>query len=1188
MGALTIEQQDQKQKQLKDYLLGRLDEAEAETVEERLLSDENYSEELHILTNELVDQYVNNRVSAEDREPVERFIFESEARYEKFRFALALKKRSAELKGKTRNWSRSLRLYLPIAASILLVAGVGVWWKLFNRSDVEQGLSALRTAYRDQRPVDARVTGLGYAPILRGEDRVDSVQRDLAMTLLTRAAAERQDALSQHALGQYYLTQRQFEKAVEQLQASLNRDAKNAKTQNDLGVALLELGRQAAANNQSDVALKHYTESHEHLKEALDLDSSLLEARFNLALVLEEMGLPEAAAESWRKYIEQDSTSAWAKEAEQNLRRLEDRRQRTSAQSSSQSVVSFVEAYRSQDGARALQILSQNREVVTGKFIPIRLVNAYLEFAISGQMKDAENMLDALHYAGELEMKSTGDPYTAAVARFYRSYPRSRLATLVNAYGLASKGYELCQLSGFTDAIVAFEGARRAFASVGDEVEAAFVSYWLAYCYFWSKQIDESRSTTEVLIRYCREKNYKWLLAQSLSNLSNIQTSFHEQSEMLNLDREALSLTEQVNDAYGTQKYLSTLAGKYSALYNFPESLNYIARSLRLMRDFWPGTRQAWRNYDTATQLFNRMGLYEASAAYGEEALRVALNGSHDPSIIYLSYVHLGIAYGRLNNFTEGIRLAQSGLEIGQSLSENNAGKEITAYSLLQLGELYRQKGDLPEAVRSYDQAISLYDQLAFQTFKFVAHRGRLLTYLAQRNDSAAEQELQVVSDLFEEYRDKIKEDDNRTYFFDVVQEIYDAAIDFAHTRLKNDEAAFEYSEHSRARSLLAMMYGSAEPNASSSAPAPYNRREIQALMPEQVQIVQFDALSDKILIWVLSKSQSQFAPVEKNISYEVLSKQVKEYLSLVSRRSSDQEEVRRASMALYEVLIAPIREQLVPGKTICIVSDKILNHLPFEALASNTSGRYLIEDFAVLFAPSSSIFVVSTDAARNKPILSVERLLAVGNPSFDRQAFSSLPNLPSAALEAEEVFQTYDPATSLVLTADGAKKDFVIRAMVNSDVLHFASHYLVDERSPMQSQLLLAKSDARADRADSSGSLFAGDIYKMKLRRPRLAVLSACRTGVERYYNGEGMIGMARTFLAAGVPVVVASQWAVDTVSTNALMVKFHENRRRSGLATTEALRSAQIEIINDSSSPYQHPYYWAPFVTIGGYATY
>jgi CHAT domain-containing protein len=107
-------------------------------------------------------------------------------------------------------------------------------------------------------------------------------------------------------------------------------------------------------------------------------------------------------------------------------------------------------------------------------------------------------------------------------------------------------------------------------------------------------------------------------------------------------------------------------------------------------------------------------------------------------------------------------------------------------------------------------------------------------------------------------------------------------------------------------------------------------------------------------------------------------------------------------------------------------------------------------------------------------------------------------------------------------------------------------------------------------------------------LSRPRLAVLSACSTGVERYYNGEGMIGMARTFLAAGVPVVVASRWPVDTVPTMSLMTKFHEYRRLRKLATVDALRLAQTEIINDNSNQYSHPYYWAPFVTIGGYSTY
>ena len=45
-----------------------------------------------------------------------------------------------------------------------------------------------------------------------------------------------------------------------------------------------------------------------------------------------------------------------------------------------------------------------------------------------------------------------------------------------------------------------------------------------------------------------------------------------------------------------------------------------------------------------------------------------------------------------------------------------------------------------------------------------------------------------------------------------------------------------------------------------------------------------------------------------------------------------------------------------------------------------------------------------------------------------------------------------------------------------------------------------------------------------LKLERAPLVVLSACDSGVEHYYNGEGMIGMSRVFIAAGAPVVVAA----------------------------------------------------------------
>jgi CHAT domain-containing protein len=1170
VGALIIKQEDQKQ--LKNYLFGRLDEADVEIVEELLLSDEHYSEELHIVTNELIDQYANDQISSEDREAVEKFIFKSEARYKKLRFALALKKRASEPKGSRKR--RLLSFYLPIAASILLVVGLGVWWKFLNRSDVDRGLLALRTAYRDQRPVDARVTDFGYAPVSRGEERVDSVQRDLAMSLLTRAAVDHPGPLSRYALGQYYLTQRQFDKAVEQLQASLSQDAGNAKVHSDLGVALLELGKQSEANNQLGVALKHYTDGHDHLKKAVELDSSLLEARFNLALVLEKMGLPDAAIESWRKYLELDATSPWANEALQHLRALEEK-QKGSGDSSTPEE-EFLQAYRHRDEQSAWRILSRNREVVVGKFIPTRLVSAYLDHATSGRKEEAAAMLDALDYAGELEARKSRDLYTAGVARYYRSLPARHLGALRDAYRLTAEGYKRCRNSGFSDAARAFEHARTIFTATDNEIEAAFVGYWLAFSYRHSQRTDEGLATANNLLAYCKERNYKWLLAQVLGLISNIQTSSHEESTVLRLDREALSLSEEVNDEYGTQKYLASLAGKYSVIYNFSESLDYLARCLIRSREFWPGDRQAWRNYDTATQLFNRMGIYTASAAYGEQAQQLALKKIPDPTFIYLSYVHLGIAYGHLNNFTDGVKHAQLGFEIGRSLADEKAGKEIMAYSALQLGELHRQNNNLEEAGRSYDQAIQLYDQLSFQTFKFAAHRGRLLTYMEQRDDAATQRELQVLFSLFDEYRSKIKEEDNRTYFFDVTQEIYDAAIEFAHSRLKDSAAAFAYSEDSRARSLFAMIHNGVDSDPAVNIPRPYNYLEIQRRIPEQIQIVQYAVLKDRILIWVISKSE--FWPAEEVMSYDLLSKEVRAYIDLVSRPSSDQNELRQVSSSLYNTLIAPIQEHLVAGKTLCIVPDKILSHLSFNALFSSTSNRYLVADHAILFSPSSSVFIVNTELARQKQVSNGEKLLSIGNPSFDRQVFSSLPDLPSSAAEAQMIARYYVKPAPLVLTGADARKDRIIKSIGDFDVLHFASHYVVDERSPLRSQFLLARPD----------SLFARDIYNLKLSRPRLAVLSACRTGVERYYNGEGMIGMARTFLAAGVPVVVATQWPVDTTPTTGLMTRFHEYRSIQKLPTVEALRLAQAEIINDKSNQNSHPYYWAPFVTIGGYSSF
>jgi CHAT domain-containing protein len=153
----------------------------------------------------------------------------------------------------------------------------------------------------------------------------------------------------------------------------------------------------------------------------------------------------------------------------------------------------------------------------------------------------------------------------------------------------------------------------------------------------------------------------------------------------------------------------------------------------------------------------------------------------------------------------------------------------------------------------------------------------------------------------------------------------------------------------------------------------------------------------------------------------------------------------------------------------------------------------------------------------------------------------------------------------------------------MRADVAHFAAHYEIDPKSSLYSRLMVGQERSERAHAQPSG-LTSGDIYGMKLTRTRLVILSGCKTGIEQQFAGEGAIGFARSFLVAGVPVVVASLWPVDSDATAELMITFHRFRKTQIMSTTEALMRAQQDMITRGT--YASPYYWAGFTVVGGYA--
>jgi CHAT domain-containing protein len=280
--------------------------------------------------------------------------------------------------------------------------------------------------------------------------------------------------------------------------------------------------------------------------------------------------------------------------------------------------------------------------------------------------------------------------------------------------------------------------------------------------------------------------------------------------------------------------------------------------------------------------------------------------------------------------------------------------------------------------------------------------------------------------------------------------------------------------------------------------------------------------------------------------------------------RSLEQRDLRwrKDARRLYDVLLEPVEKYLAMKSVLCIVPDDALWRVPFDALVAR-DGHPLIDRFAVFYAPSLSFLRLSK---QRHPDRGRHSLLAVGNPA-------GVPGpLPEAEEEVGAISALYPRAS--VLTGARALETTIKREAGQFDVLHFATHALIDDRSPMFSSLLLT-SDAQND-----GLLEARELLRLNLHA-NLAVLSACRTGRGAIYPGEGMVGLSWAFLFAGCPTSVVSRWMVNSRGTADVMIAFHRELTQRDASAAEALRQAELAVRRRPQ--YQHPYYWAAFHVVG-----
>lgn len=338
----------------------------------------------------------------------------------------------------------------------------------------------------------------------------------------------------------------------------------------------------------------------------------------------------------------------------------------------------------------------------------------------------------------------------------------------------------------------------------------------------------------------------------------------------------------------------------------------------------------------------------------------------------------------------------------------------------------------------------------------------------------------------------------------------------------------------------------------------PLTLAAVRARLPAHTALIEYGILSNGLTAFVVTRTgawQETWKLDTESLRKKVLGLRV----LLTDERSASilADAVKELSLAI----LAPLAARIPAGTQQIVVSPAAwLNYLPFHVLELKP-GHPLLEDYAVSYLPSASILAfLGTDPRKGNRLF----LGALGRVSTE--GWPELPGTTDETRAVAAIFPQAVRASEREFTHDRA-----IAALREYDIVHFATHGVLDERAPLFSALLTSSAAAQPTRL----SLF--ELPGIRIAA-RMVVLSACETGLGRMGGGDEISSLGRTFLMAGAATVVSSLWKVSDESTALLMREFYRGLA-ARLSPARAMRAAMIDV----RKRYPHPFFWAPFQVIG-----
>jgi CHAT domain-containing protein/Tfp pilus assembly protein PilF len=677
---------------------------------------------------------------------------------------------------------------------------------------------------------------------------------------------------------------------------------------------------------------------------------------------------------------------------------------------------------------------------------------------------------------------------------------------------------------------------------------------------------------------------------RALLNLGAAYLNQGDYPKVIEYSQQSLAIARQIQDPQIEGRALGGIGLAYLNLGDYPKAIEYSQQHLVIARQIQERKSEsvALGNIGAA---YLSLRDFPKAIDYFQQSLAIARQ-IQDPQGEGTALGNLSIAYRNQGDYLKAIDYSQQSLAITRQIQDPQG--EGTALGII--GTTYLNQGDYPKAIDYFQQSLAIARSIQDPQIEGRLLNNLGLAFYGQGNLISAESTLIEGMKVLESLRGGL-DDSQKVSIFDTQLNTYLILQRVLIDQDKTNEA-LEISERGRTQAFVELLRQRFSPE--SEAPPPINHPKLDDIKKvaqhQNATLVEYSVVSpDELYIWVISPNgkvtfrqvdlkllgtTTASSPLQKLVVQTLESLGIGEdrngiFEVSVTNPTTDPQLQTKSLKQLHQLLIQPIADLLPsnPEERIILIPHQDLFRVPFPALM-DSDGKYLVEKHTILTAPSIQVLDL-TYKQRQNGSRSGQGALVVGNPSPMPSGFQPLKGAEKEALDVAQLLRTQP------LIGSQATELAVLQQLPNARIIHLATHGTFNEQQPLLGGVALAQTGKDTQ---NDGLLSAEEIFNLNREgkltlNAELLVLSACNTGRGRI-TGDGVIGLSRSFIAAGVPSVLVSLWSVPDAPTASLMSEFYTNLYQKKLDKAQALRQAMLKMMEKYRN---NPRAWAAFTLIG-----